>query len=481
MLPVMTELAKELAAMGYTLRSGAAEGPDSAFEAGAGNKKNIFPGTAKTGERELKIAREVHPNVAALDRSKNPAFVWNLMARNTNQVFGKNLDTPVDFVLAYTPDNLTDYTKRTIDSGGTGQAIDMASRKGIPVINMADPNWRSQLDAVLNKQNAPAQGIQTPVEPVSVIDKQLQDIINKSNFDKSEYKILLVNGKPSFVVTRYLPATQKKGYEKFYSAYLTNQGYIERYGKKIVVPGFEDIDLRLDQDNSVFELSTGQFIQTRSNTQKDIIAELEKLFTDKDIRKVIEDITKIPINQPGTEITSMSGKRENVVRASTEGTIQPGAYVTFNNETFIVTKKNATGTWQIYDPTKEGTAAKKSVAEKNLVPVGPVAKIVTYKDQEYIVTPKQTIISLTTNKAMQWGEENGDRKAILALAQGTVTEGTVTGMTSEQWQQELSDIYSSKERTEGKREWIIQQLNFRDQSRSMGATDEQILNTIKCL
>jgi hypothetical protein len=154
MLPLMTELAKELAAKGYTLNSGAAEGPDSAFEAGAGNKKNIFPGTAKTGERELKIAREVHPNVAALDRSKNPAFVWNLMARNTNQVFGKNLDTPVDFVLAYTPDNLTDYTKRTIDSGGTGQAIDMASRKGIPVINMADPNWRSQLDAVINRQSS---------------------------------------------------------------------------------------------------------------------------------------------------------------------------------------------------------------------------------------------------------------------------------------------------------------------------------------
>jgi predicted NAD-dependent protein-ADP-ribosyltransferase YbiA (DUF1768 family) len=146
----MTELAKELESRGYTLRSGGAQGADTAFERGATSKKEIFPGGQKAGEREMKIAREIHPNPQALDNSKNPAFVWNLMARNTNQVFGKNLDTPVDFVIAYTQDGLTDYTKRSIKSGGTGQAIDMASRKGIPVINLANPNWRQELDRVLS-------------------------------------------------------------------------------------------------------------------------------------------------------------------------------------------------------------------------------------------------------------------------------------------------------------------------------------------
>jgi ribA/ribD-fused uncharacterized protein len=146
----MTELAKELESRGYTLRSGGAQGADTAFERGATSKKEIFPGGQKAGEREMKIAREIHPNPQALDNSKNPAFVWNLMARNTNQVFGKNLNTPVDFVIAYTQDGLTDYTKRSIKSGGTGQAIDMASRKGIPVINLANPNWRQELDRVLS-------------------------------------------------------------------------------------------------------------------------------------------------------------------------------------------------------------------------------------------------------------------------------------------------------------------------------------------
>ena len=52
------------------------------------------------------------------------------MARNTNQVFGKNLDAPVDFVLFYAEE--TDNPLRP--KGGTGQAVEMARRKGIPTI-----------------------------------------------------------------------------------------------------------------------------------------------------------------------------------------------------------------------------------------------------------------------------------------------------------------------------------------------------------
>jgi len=146
----MTKLAKELESKGYTLRSGHAEGADLAFEEGVVHKKEIFPGTKTTGTREHTIAREIHPAPYALDKTKNPSFVWNLMARNTNQIFGKDLDVPVDFVIAWTPDALEDYKERSIESGGTGQAIEMASRKGIPVINMANPDWRNKLNEALN-------------------------------------------------------------------------------------------------------------------------------------------------------------------------------------------------------------------------------------------------------------------------------------------------------------------------------------------
>jgi hypothetical protein len=172
----MTELAKELESRGYTLRSGGAQGADTAFEKGVSNKKEIFPGGQKAGERELKIAREIHPNPQALDNSKNPAFVWNLMARNTNQVFGKNLDVPVDFVIAWTQDALTDYTKRSIKSGGTGQAIDMASRKGIPVINLANPNWRQELDRVLSAPTQPSTGVNSEI--IMDIEKRKNDALD---------------------------------------------------------------------------------------------------------------------------------------------------------------------------------------------------------------------------------------------------------------------------------------------------------------
>jgi hypothetical protein len=177
----MTELAKELESRGYILRSGGAQGADTAFERGVTSKKEIFPGGQKAGEREMKIAREIHPNPQALDNSKNPAFVWNLMARNTNQVFGKNLDTPVDFVIAYTQDGLIDYTKRSIKSGGTGQAIDMASRKGIPVINLANPNWRQELDRVLS---APTQVV-TPGEQLGLFEDKLT-LKDGKDYSKSE-------------------------------------------------------------------------------------------------------------------------------------------------------------------------------------------------------------------------------------------------------------------------------------------------------
>jgi len=145
----MTEMARYLDSLGYTLRSGGAKGADQAFERGA-SKKDIFYSKDAT-EKTLKIAEEIHPNWKAVKGANDKAtkFIQGLMARNTNQVFGRELDVPVDFVLAWTPDGITHYSNRTIKTGGTGQAIDMASRKGIPVINMAKTDWREQLMAVL--------------------------------------------------------------------------------------------------------------------------------------------------------------------------------------------------------------------------------------------------------------------------------------------------------------------------------------------
>lgn len=204
---VMSKAAKWLESKGYALRSGGANGADFAFEKGLDkNSKNkevylantdykkndtffndrsnagyanqntdiVFEDRYPNNNRNyiesaskniaLDLVNEVHPNPKGLN-----GIPRNLMARNAFQVFGKELDSPVDFVLTWTPLNdkgevVTSHSQRaydkdkkakledgvpTFDTGGTGQAISYASLKGIPVINMADPNWRKQLEDVM--------------------------------------------------------------------------------------------------------------------------------------------------------------------------------------------------------------------------------------------------------------------------------------------------------------------------------------------
>jgi len=93
-----------------------------------------------------------------------------------------------------------------------------------------------------------------------------------------------------------------------------------------------------------------------------------------------------------------------------------GSFVKYKGGTYIVTQFNENGTVQIYNPLLEGASAKIPVSKGNVEILSSKAKIVNYKDTNYIVTPKGTIISLTSNKAMEWDENNGNRKAILDLA-----------------------------------------------------------------
>ena len=51
---------------------------------------------------------------------------------------------------------------------------------------------------------------------------------------------------------------------------------------------------------------------------------------------------------------------------------------------------------------------------KSLEVMSNKAQLVNHRGADYLVTPKSTIISLTTGRIMQWGSENGDRKAILS-------------------------------------------------------------------
>ena len=142
-LRLMERMALILSGAGYTLNSGGAKGADTAFENGALRKNIFYPFDANDEVR--KIASEIHKNYNNLSD-----YAKNLMARNTYQIFGLDLNTPVDFVLCYTPDGCESHQTRTSTTGGTGQAIEMASRKNIPIINMANKNWNIRLFNIIN-------------------------------------------------------------------------------------------------------------------------------------------------------------------------------------------------------------------------------------------------------------------------------------------------------------------------------------------
>ncbi|MHB8226592.1 DUF4326 domain-containing protein [Acidithiobacillus sp.] len=143
-LQVMRKVAHRLSELGYTLLSGGAAGADSTFEAGCFGQKEIYlpwPGFRHLQGRHcvtlpsaeaFRVAEAVHP---AWKRLNDTAQA--LMARNSHQVLGADLRSPVDFVVCWTPDGCESEAARSRATGGTGQAIALADRWGIPVVNLA--------------------------------------------------------------------------------------------------------------------------------------------------------------------------------------------------------------------------------------------------------------------------------------------------------------------------------------------------------
>lgn len=146
-LVFMTILARYMAKQGYILRSGAAQGADSAFEKGAGTRKEIFTAYSKIPTEAFATVDQFHPQPQSL----NP-FVRKLMARNAMQILGQDMHTPVEVVFCWTPDAANGTTIPTSrNSGGTGQAIRIAAHHNIPVYNLKDQESFKKLVAKMKQ------------------------------------------------------------------------------------------------------------------------------------------------------------------------------------------------------------------------------------------------------------------------------------------------------------------------------------------
>ena len=146
----MRKLGMRLNREGYVLRSGAADGADSFFEAGCDDvnpeRKQIFLPWSRFNNRTANeigvfadypavinsqaqaIAKEIHP---AWDKLSQGA--QKLHTRNVYQVLGPTLNQPSRFLLYWAQIDNKGQVK-----GGTRTAVELAKKHNVPVFNLGD-------------------------------------------------------------------------------------------------------------------------------------------------------------------------------------------------------------------------------------------------------------------------------------------------------------------------------------------------------
>ena len=147
-LASMRDMARELGALGWHLRTGGAAGADSAFARAApeGQRTVFVPWQGYNrwdaaacrvlGAREIEAMREAaaahHP---AWERCGEK--VRDLHARNVAVLLGADMGQAVDAMVC--------WTDRGRVSGGTGMAIRLARHHGLPVLNLAETEPREAM------------------------------------------------------------------------------------------------------------------------------------------------------------------------------------------------------------------------------------------------------------------------------------------------------------------------------------------------
>lgn len=194
-MELMTALAHDLA-FHVTLRSGGAPGADTAFETGVAKAKGYmdiylpWKGFNKNASplygvcaAALEMASRVHPAWNALVKDGSyPSAGQKLHARNCYQVLGKDLNRPSLFVVCWTPDGAETSASRQRTTGGTGTAIALGDRNGVPVFNLQKPGRGHDLLEFIRSRGLDAPRFEAllgpkpvaPVAPVAMEEAQAE-------------------------------------------------------------------------------------------------------------------------------------------------------------------------------------------------------------------------------------------------------------------------------------------------------------------
>lgn len=159
-LTIIEKLAEKLVSSDWILRTGGAPGADYAFLKGAfiGSDSPhpvelYLPWDGFEDFRKEDFAEGIYcqsdPSPAAFEIAKKYHPAWyklsqgarRLIARNSHQVLGPDLASPVDCVICWTEDGKL--------KGGTAQALRIAQDRNIPIYNLGDPLTLKLFSAIL--------------------------------------------------------------------------------------------------------------------------------------------------------------------------------------------------------------------------------------------------------------------------------------------------------------------------------------------
>lgn len=154
-LRTMRIIGANLAREGWTLRSGGADGADTAFELGAddanGEKEIYLPWREFNGNKSLLFP----PSPEAMQIAKSAHPTWDrltyggrkLMARNTHQIMGPHVQPPQ---LRIMPKMVICWTPKGDGSGGTSQALKLAKMLDIPIFDLDKLDFFTEIRALTN-------------------------------------------------------------------------------------------------------------------------------------------------------------------------------------------------------------------------------------------------------------------------------------------------------------------------------------------
>lgn len=145
-MALMTKIARWLDRRDYVLRSGGANGADTAFAEGSTHKEIFLPWEGFNGSRgSLTIEPDIQERAEIIAGNFHPGWhrcspaARKLHMRNVYQVFGADLKSPSRFIVCWTKDGKA--------SGGTGQALRIAKASSIPIFNLFEASAAERLHA----------------------------------------------------------------------------------------------------------------------------------------------------------------------------------------------------------------------------------------------------------------------------------------------------------------------------------------------